>query len=310
MFICVNRIYAQIAKSSGNHEREIALFINALDTLEKCLLNCVIDFMYGGMAMRTKSKSFKKFFYDGDKQNYTIDMLNQYVIKHDGDIGKFENRMFCPECNRAKLSYVHQTSKRKAHLRKIPSSAHTEECSYFCENKSANKTTEYINSLTFNEIQDKLDSVLNGLLKKKLHSTTSLAFNDSDEEKKVPRSRERTADINKHRDIKKKSLNSWIDQSIGNELMLFYGIVKMESVEKEKLDSSGEKYKYFLLKLFTQTKHDKWIYKTTISRGYKKDVIDTNAVYIIAMIGYLDFSYNPFTIVLYDQNSIKFKPIG
>lgn len=236
-------------------------------------------------------------------------MLNQYVIKHDGDIGKFENRMFCPECNQAKLSYVHQMSKRKAHLRKIPSFAHTEKCSYFCENESANKTTEYIDSLTFNEIQDKLDSVLNVLLKKKLHPTTSIAFNDSDEDKNASRSRERTADINKHRDIKKKSLNSWIDQSIGNELMLFYGIVKMESVEKEKFDSSGKKYKYFLLKLFAQDKQDNWIYKTTISRGSKKDVIDKNVTYIIAMIGYLDFSYNPFTIVLHDKNSIKFKPI-
>lgn len=190
--------------------------------------------------MKIKSKSFKKFFYDGDKQNYTIDMLNQYVIKHDGDIGKFENRMFCPECNQAKLSYVHQTSKRKAHLRKIPSSAHIKGCSYFCENISANKTTEYIDSLAFNEIQDRLNSVLNGLLKKKLHPITFIAVNGNDGEKNASRAREKAADINKYRNIKKKSLNSWIDQSIGNELMLFYGTVKMESIEKEKSDSSGK----------------------------------------------------------------------
>lgn len=38
--------------------------------------------------------------------------------------------MFCPECKKAELSFVHKTSKRRAHLRRNKSSCHEKGCSY------------------------------------------------------------------------------------------------------------------------------------------------------------------------------------
>ena len=80
--------------------------------------------------MSKKSKSFEEFYSQNKDDILDIDIVAYYAESHDGDITPFNKDMFCPECKQAELSFVHKTSKRRAHLRRIKSSNHKDGCSY------------------------------------------------------------------------------------------------------------------------------------------------------------------------------------
>jgi hypothetical protein len=112
-------------------------------------------------------------------------------------------------------------------------------------------------------------------------------------------------DVIELKSLRRKSLSSWIDESDGTNLYLFYGEVKLEVVEKEKVNDGGESYKYYLLKLWTLNKLGQWKYRTQIYRGGNKDVVDINKVHRVAMIGNLNFKWKRWQIDLINQSAIR-----
>ena len=74
--------------------------------------------------MADKPKSFEEFYYLMDDKVCDIDVVEEYV-DNNGKIGKYEGNMFCPECREAILAFWRKTSKRRAHLKRIPSSKHS-----------------------------------------------------------------------------------------------------------------------------------------------------------------------------------------
>ena len=80
--------------------------------------------------MSKKAKSFEEFYSKNKDDILDIDIVADYAESHDGDTTPFDKDMFCPECKQAELSFVHKTSKRRAHLRRIKSSNHKDGCSY------------------------------------------------------------------------------------------------------------------------------------------------------------------------------------
>ena len=262
--------------------------------------------------MTDKPKSFEEFYYLSEDRNCDIDVVEEYVVKNNGNIGKYEGNMYCPECREAVLAFWRKTSKKRAHLKRIPSSKHEETCSYNYEYASSKRVKEYVDSLTYNEIQDKLNSILNMLCKK---HRTNIEKDTGDDGKNVKEQNpmlivERKENTNVLRALRRKRLNAWIDKSDGEDFAVFYGKVKLDVREKTKeSEDTGETFTYYLLEIFTKNKKGEWKYRTKIYRGSVKDEVKKDAVYNIVIIGHLDFKYKPFTIELANRDAIKFQEI-
>ncbi len=261
--------------------------------------------------MTDKPKSFEEFYYLQQDKICDIDVVEDYVIRNDGDVGKYDGNMFCPECREARLSFIHKTTKKRAHLRRIPSSKHNDSCSYNYEYASSKKVKEYVDSLTYNEIQDKLNSMLNMLCKQQKPNDMKTINNDRDSTTQNPMIIvERRENTNVLRALRRKSLNVYIDKSDGEDFSVFYGKVKLDICEKTKINKdTGEKYTFYLLEIFTHNKQGEWKHRTNIYRGVTKDKIDKQSIYNIVMIGRLNFKYRPFTIDLANRNAIKFREV-
>lgn len=263
--------------------------------------------------MADKPKSFEEFYYLPEDRTYDIDVVEEYVTKNNGNIGKYDGNMFCPECKKAVLAFYRKTSKRRAYLKRIPSSNHEENCSYDYEYASSKRVKEYVDSLTYNEIQDKLNSILSMLCKQcspDVRKPDSSIENDAQKQNPmlIPERKERTDVL---RALRRKRLNAWIDESDGEEFTVFYGKVKLNIREKTKVNEvTGEPYTFYFLEIFTQNKQGEWKYRTNIYRGCIRDDIDNDVVYNIVIIGHLDFTYRPFTIKMANREAIKFQKIG
>lgn len=260
--------------------------------------------------MPDRPKSFEEFYFSKEDNTFDIEVIEEYVAKNNGNIGKYESNIFCPECRRAMLAFWRKSSKRRAHLKRIPSSKHTYTCSYNYEYASSKRVKEYVDSLTYSEIQDRLNSMLNMICKQYKHNIEKADVSDGDNTKKQNPMliTDRKENTNVMRVLRRKRLNSWIDKSDGENFTVFYGKVKLDICEKTKKNkSTGESYTYYFLEIFTQNKQGEWKYRTKIYRGGIKDEIKKDIVYNIVIIGHLNFDFKPFTIKLANCNAIKFK---
>lgn len=58
-------------------------------------------------------KRFDQFYFIDDGQICSVDDVAEYADRYSGKIGKYEGKMYCPECRQAQLTFVHKTSKKK-----------------------------------------------------------------------------------------------------------------------------------------------------------------------------------------------------
>lgn len=262
--------------------------------------------------MADRPKSFEEFYYLKEDKICDIDIVEEYATKNNGDIGKYEGNMYCPECKEAILTFCGKTSKRRAHLKRIPSSKHREKCSYNYEYASSKRVKEFVDSLTYNEIQDKLKSILNMLCKQHRPNTDNVGgYDERNNKKQNPLLIvDRKENVDVLRALRRKRINAWIDKSDGEDLSLFYGKVKLGIREKTKMNKeTGESYTFYFLEIFTQNKQGEWKYRTNIYRGGIKDEIKNDVIYNIVIIGHLNFNFKPFTIELANRDAIKFQKI-
>lgn len=259
--------------------------------------------------MAEKYKSFEEFYLNSKDDILDFDIVADYAKTHNGDIGEFYGNMFCPECKKAELSFVHKNSKRRAHLRRYKSSSHEDNCSYNYDYASHKVVKEYVDSLSSEEIQDRLNSIMNMLCGNKNHKKlASKDINDSLKDVQSPMLiKEKTINKNILRALRRKKLNSWIDESDGEDFCVFYGKVKLKIEEIEKLVDSTNSYKYYLLHIYTRNKKGEWKFRTRLYLGNIKKDVNEESIYDIVMIGHLDFKFKPFTIKLANKNAIKFR---
>lgn len=259
-----------------------------------------------------KPKSFEEFYYIKTGKNCNVKDVVDYAKNNHGDYTPFEGAMFCPECEKAELFLVRETSGRRAHLKKKQSSSHDDTCSYKFDYATRTTIQHYVKGLTNSQIQEKLNSIMHMLFKVKNQKPNILISNNISNSKNnsspmlIP---EVKKDVIELKSLRRKSLSSWIDESDGTDLYLFYGEVKLEVVEKEKIKDDGDSYKYYLLNLWTLNKMGQWKYRTQIYRGNKKDVIDTNKIYRVAVIGNLNFKWKQWQIDLINQSAIRIKEV-
>ena len=257
-------------------------------------------------------KSFEEFYYDKTQNICSVNLVTEYAEKHNGDYSPYREHMLCPECQEANLFFVNKTSKRRAHLKRLPSSAHKDDCSYNYEYASKNLVEKFVNDLTYNEIQDKLDAMITFLNKHKtdnnlIYGKEREFLKSKDNPMLIPDKRKKIIDL---KSIRRKRLTGWIGKEVGTDLHLFYGTVKLEVTEKEKINDNNEKYKYYVLTIKTLNSKDKWVFRTSTYRGTMKDNINPEKIYQIAMIGNLNFDYKWPQIKLLNKDAIRIKEIN
>lgn len=230
------------------------------------------------------NNSYEYFLYVDDQQVHSIFEVQKEYEQKNGDISKYRDKMLCPECKKAKLSFTHKTSGTRAYLSTFPTSNHEEGCSYNYDLASNRAVKQFVATLTPEQVHDRLEAMLNKLLPGAIRDNKN-AFNDEKENPLVINIGARTHQSNR-RVIRRKSMNGWFDKADEDNMFLFYGKVKLSVEERE--TKKGKRYI-----LIVKTKRgEEWIRKTSIFRGMAQDVIDEHTTYDLAVLGHLEFYKN------------------
>lgn len=235
--------------------------------------------------MDNKPKSFDEFYYSTKDDVLDIDLITRYVDSHNGSIGEYDGKMFCPECRMAELNYVRKTSGRREHLRRCPTAKHIHNCSYNYEYASRKLVKSYITSLSNDKIQDKLNSIINMLCRpvRNIGEENNGEYpNNIINNPMVIKKKEGKEGISKS--LRRKQIKVWIDESNCGEYFVFYGKVKLKVVEKE---SKIHQSRYNLLEICIPNNRvdGELRFRTSLYRGQIKDGIKEDTMYYIAIIG-------------------------
>lgn len=249
------------------------------------------------------NNSYEYFLYVDDQQVHSIFEVQKEYEQKNGDISKYRDKMLCPECKKAKLSFTHKTSGTRAYLSTFPTSNHEEGCSYNYDLASNRAVKQFVATLTPEQVHDRLEAMLNKLLPGAIRDNKN-AFNDEKENPLVINIGARTHQSNR-RAIRRKSMNGWFDKADEDNMFLFYGKVRLSVEERE--TKKGKRYI-----LIVKTKRgEEWIRKTSIFRGMAQDVIDEHTTYDLAVLGHLEFYKNfprivteSFAAILYRESKI------
>ena len=230
------------------------------------------------------NNSYEYFLYVDDQQVHSIFEVQKEYEQKNGDISKYRDKMLCPECKKAKLSFTHKTSGTRAYLSTFPTSNHEEGCSYNYDLASNRAVKQFVATLTPEQVHDRLEAMLNKLLPGAIRDNKN-AFNDEKENPLVINIGARAHQSNR-RAIRRKSMNGWFDKADEDNMFLFYGKVRLSVEERE--TKKGKRYI-----LIVKTKRgEEWIRKTSIFRGMAQDAIDENTTYDLAVLGHLEFYKN------------------
>lgn len=237
--------------------------------------------------MADKPKSFEEFYYCKKDDVFDIDLVIEYVDLNKGNIGKYDRTMFCPECFKAELYFVHKTSIRRAHLRRCPTAKHEINCSYNYVYASKRLVKAYIVSLSNDKIQDKLNSIIN-MLCRPIRNVA--VYNESESPKDTSDNpmviKEKKGGEEIIKSLRRKRLSAQIDEIDCDAHFVFYGTVKLKAVEKKKHGYGKVSTTYNVLEVYNYNKVDgKWKFRTSLYRGQIKDSIKEDAQYYIAIIG-------------------------
>lgn len=261
--------------------------------------------------MSIKQKSFEEFFYTEDNRICNVEMVSDYADKHDGDYLPYKGNMMCPECQKAELTFVHKSSNRRAHLKKIPSANHLENCSYIYEYAPKKLVKTFVDNLSYNQIQDRLNAIMNMLFNNNgRHNIDNDNANNRRAEDNPFLIPNRNNEQIEFKALRRKRLAGWIDESDGTGLYLFYGKAKLSVEQKVKTDKDGKKYSYHFLKIKLKNKKGEWKDRTSIYRGSINDKVDKQAVYQIALIGNLKFNDKWWNIELINKDAIRLRIIN
>lgn len=251
--------------------------------------------------MAKNSKTFDEFYSLKKNKICSINEVINYSELHDRNIQPYDQDMYCPECKQAQLTFVHKTKKKRAYLRKIPSSKHESGCSYNYEYVSNKTINTIVHSMSNAEIDDRLNSIMNMLCKdiSAMNQPSNYNANESTNPMLIRTIR---GNVIKTKAIPRKSLNCWVDHN--ENTYAYYGKkVKLKVVEKHKISDDSI---FYLLEIRTKNTKGEWNLKATIYR-YKKPLdIDENALYNITFIGFFDQKYE-FSVRLLNWNAIKYE---
>lgn len=255
-------------------------------------------------------KTFDEFYYKANNSKEYLDDLQEYVENNNNSLGKYQNQIYCPECQQAELSYVHKTNQRRAFLRRKPKEKHDEFCSYRYDYASKNFAKTYYTFLTDSQIQDRMNSMMRKLLDKpkisnKVTSSRNIIFEENPFILEKVESEDRI-----RKTLRRKSICQYLDRNVDTMLQLFYGKVRLKVVSRIKTNQKGESYTIHFLQIKCLNKDSKLTLRTSIYRGGRLDEIDENKEYHLVAVGHLEFSDNyPPELKLVNQKALLIQEI-
>ncbi|RKM00094.1 hypothetical protein D6D74_02725 [Moraxella catarrhalis] len=104
--------------------------------------------------MNKTPKSFEECYFLTSRSNISVKKIEYDISENRENISKYQENIFCPECQHARLSFVSKTSKRKAHLRAINKYEH-QNCSYFYEYATREQIINILMSLLMSKLKIK-----------------------------------------------------------------------------------------------------------------------------------------------------------
>ena len=226
---------------------------------------------------------FDEFYFKDENRILDINIIKEYARKNDGNIKKYQDRIFCPECKKARLTFVNGYNSQ--YLRATRIKEHEESCTYNYEYEEDKIVREYINNLDGMKIKNKLISVINILNKEQISKNDSKTNSFMKIEKNpfiIQEGKER-----KVKSIRIKKISSNIDDEDNEKICLLYGEAKINNVKNE---NKKEKTTFYTLQLSTYDLKNK-IWKVKLSVNYNKKIdVDRDAIYYIAMIGEININ--------------------
>lgn len=218
----------------------------------------------------------KKFEYCYSRQynkNFSIDDVQLRYETHHQNIGDLRGDMWCPECREAALSFTHQTHRAVAYFSTLEKSSHDKGCSYNYEYIKKDVIKQYMDNLNNKQIADKMESMLNRLLKNTAN-TLSLQSTYHADNNPLLINTAKTSGVKSYRSIRTKSLNTAIDKDkLGNEIYLFYGTnIKLNLTSKpyrfqDKTTGEIKETMLYILNIYTPSKNGKYQYKANVYLG-------------------------------------------
>lgn len=146
-----------------------------------------------------------------DDIRINIKNTEEYEMNN-GDISKYKGKMLCPECKKAELRFTHETKMKKAFLSKIPSASHKDNCSYIHEYVPNKVFEEYVQNLSAEQIDSRLESALNLLLNAKIDKKENGIVGNGKENPFIITISNSAEKKQKKYCVPRKSLNVWIDK--------------------------------------------------------------------------------------------------
>ncbi|MDO4895698.1 hypothetical protein [Moraxella sp.] len=258
---------------------------------------------------KSMDRKFDEFFNQINQQIEPIDYLIEHSKQY-GNVDGLKEHIFCPECQLAKLTFVH--TGKGFHLRTHLNTKHLEGCYYDFDHIDTKSATEFFKSLNKEQVQSKLASMMRYLLSNKNNISVSNKADALQNNPLLIEQKEKTnTQIKTRKSLRRQKLTGYIDESIAGDLYIFYGDVKF-SVE---LYTSKNNFQYYKLIVKTKNKQGEWRYRTSLYRGKTKDDIDVNAIYKIVFIGVANFKENSektgkyMNIELIDYDSVLFQSV-
>lgn len=258
------------------------------------------------MSKRTTERKFDDFFNAATSHIESIDILIDWTKQHD-NVDSYKPFIFCPDCKKAQLTFVHG-GHGNYFLRTKTHEIHDENCYYYFEHIATKSATAYFKDLDNQQIQSKLASMMRILSNnhRALVSSSRVAI---DNPFIIQNLLEKQTDTKTSKTLRRQKLSGYINESIENELHIFYGEVRL--AVKEKISKKG--FKYFELIIMTKNKLGKYSYRTKLYRGSIQDNIDENKQYYLVFIGTPNFQNNKdntgkfLNIELISSNAVLYK---
>ncbi|WP_143326845.1 hypothetical protein [Vandammella animalimorsus] len=249
----------------------------------------------------SKDKKFEDFFNRSKGVIESIDTLIAYDEKHN-NLAPYVGNIFCPECRSAQLHFVRS---KTPHLRTNPSSQHLPGCSYHYEYVKNKTVVEYLEALTPEQVESRLNAMMRLLMPDQRNPETGENLTEENNPLLFDEGKSGKTGTKTKKTIRRQRLSGWIAKDIAGDLYLFYGDVKITS--EEKLSKNNHKYHEWILK--TKNKDGEWKYRTKLYRGAQLQEFKEDCVYKIVFIGTPSFDRGYMSIELENRNAVLYREI-
>ena len=199
-----------------------------------------------------------------------------------------KDKLYCPECHKARLRFTRRTSKHRAYLSTWQGDQHRLNCSYSFEPASKHQTKEYYKNLSPAQITDKLEAAINAIRRREQRNMTDCDENDLDRNPAIAQITQNNGEQKTYRLLTKSIYNiKKVPKEAYDMPILFYGRVLLSVKEQEA--KKGYKSPYYFLQIHNPLTRNMIC---SFYRGKHKDDINEDQVYLISVLAVISEDEN------------------